>query len=122
MAKKHKKQENCKISRIPLDDYQKGWVRKANDNLLLFNRHTNHNLLMQQIFDEADLVQAIIRDDNQPTGLGFVMVKGRESLRAAMDRQEAWHGRVTAVIAKSYEHAEAFRLVFGDGKQDAAND
>lgn len=116
MAKKHKNR------RIPVNAEQMNLSRMANDNLLLFKNHSNPKLLMQEIFDAADVVHAIVRDDTCPTGLDFYLVKGIPAMKAAVERNEPFTARVTALIFRAHEHAELARQMFGDGKHDAAND
>jgi hypothetical protein len=110
-----------KMNRAPLTSQQMGLAQMANENLLLFEGKSNHSEIMQAIFDAADVVQAIVRDDKEPTGLAFVLVKGKDVLQTVAGGKEATSLRITAVAAESYEHAEAYKLVFGDDKAKAAN-
>ena len=107
---------------VKLSKQEKLLIAAAEDNILLFNAHNNHNLLMQHVFDEHDIVKAVVRDNAQPTGFNIFFVKGLRILTEAHQRHQDWQGTITALYFDTFDDAEAMRLMFGDGRPQAAND
>ena len=70
---------------------------------------------VMELIDANDVVVGVWRDSTQPDGVGLLVVKGTNRLRAIVAIGASTECSITAIKCATFEHAEALR-------QNAGND
>ena len=91
-------------------------IRKADENQSVIGGADKDQRtgVFLSILDEADVVVAIWRDQNQPRGVGYHVVTGQLFLQASIERKEPVPTTLTGIWCVGEEQAAALDQTYFD--------
>ena len=87
-------------------------IRKADENQSIIREADKDQRVgaLLSILDEADIVVAIWREQNQPRGVGHRVVTGQLLMQKSIERNEPIPAELTGTSTKRYDRAYGRRL------------